>query len=356
MMTSRKRGAHGGDGVEKRVPTPGTNAPVALGGEVAYEPGLPLPWVLYPRHYGVFHAFAATQEGPYRLCSCTGTGLPTAVADVRASQPSYGSGPGARDLARDYVWLPGTAASHLDDFVEGDRNPALFADAVCHRCVLRTPSLRWAHEMYETQFNQFHGWYTKQCAVRAGFFARGPDCAAGPFADPELAALRSRVKEWANLPDPALVRGAPDPRQTLWDKAAEREWRVVFQNEARAEFGYRKVGEAWIAETQMAALVAELVVPAALERHYRPAWLDGLELDVWVADLRVGFEYQGQQHFHPIKAWGGPAALKQVQARDARKVELCRAEKVRLVVVDYTEPLTRTHLENRLRAALAAPA
>ena len=319
-----------------RVPTLGTAAPVALGGETAHEPGLPLPWVVYPRHYGVFPAFAATEDGPYRLCTCTQPGLATAIADIAVDQHSYHN----RDLAENYVWLPRTAARHLTDFLNSD-DPDLFANAVCHRCQLRTPSLRWAHEMYETQFNQFYGWYTKQCVLRAGFFARGPGYSPGPTADPRLVTVRTL----------AAMPLTGDAERDSRIGAARREWRVVFQNEARSEFGYRNVGDAWIAETQLAALVSEIVTPATVERHLRPPWLDGLELDVWVPDLRLGFEYQGQQHFHPIKAWGGRAALQLVQQRDARKVELCRVAGVRLVVIDYTEPLTRSHVQDRMNAA-----
>src|SRR5690349_1419053 len=45
--------------------------PVALGREVVHESGLPLPWVMYPSHYGAFHMFAALNDGPWRFCACS---------------------------------------------------------------------------------------------------------------------------------------------------------------------------------------------------------------------------------------------------------------------------------------------
>jgi len=32
-------------------------------------------------------------------------------------------------------------------------------------------------------------------------------------------------------------------------------------------------------------------------RHYRPDFLQGLELDIFIDELKIGMEYQGIQHF-----------------------------------------------------------
>ena len=57
-------------------------------------------------------------------------------------------------------------------------------------------------------------------------------------------------------------------------------------------------------------------------RHYRPDWLDRLELDIYIPSLKLAFEYQGQQHFHPLHVWGGEKALQDLRFRDAHKVEI----------------------------------
>ncbi|MCK4392664.1 hypothetical protein KAX17_07125 [Candidatus Bipolaricaulota bacterium] len=83
--------------------------------------------------------------------------------------------------------------------------------------------------------------------------------------------------------------------------------------------------------------------------HHRPEWLEGLELDVYVPSRKLAFEYQGQQHFHPLQMWGGKAALEKTKERDARKRTLCTKVGVKLVQIDYTEPLTKQHIRSQLK-------
>jgi hypothetical protein len=128
----------------------------------------------------------------------------------------------------------------------------------------------------------------------------------------------------------------------------EREVSNGVQNITRAEFGFRAVGEGWISETMLYQIVCRLFPGEQVLRHHRPEWLEGLELDVYLPDRRLAFEYQGQQHFHPIKAWGGEKALQALRERDARKAQICREAGVHLVTVDYTEPLTDSHIKERV--------
>ena len=78
--------------------------------------------------------------------------------------------------------------------------------------------------------------------------------------------------------------------------------------------------------------------------------LGRLELDVYVPGAELAFEYQGQQHFYAIEAWGGEEALSKVQERDARKARLCAEHGVTLITVDYTEPLTETYIRGLMCA------
>ncbi|GAB3263570.1 hypothetical protein GCM10027425_28080 [Alteromonas gracilis] len=136
-------------------------------------------------------------------------------------------------------------------------------------------------------------------------------------------------------------------------------WNNVFQNEARAEFGYRKVGDGFVSETQLYALIRQHVNAIAgsesfeVARHLRPDWLEGLEVDIYLPAARVAFEYQGQQHYKAIPAWGGQEALEKLQQRDARKRVLCQDQGVSLIEVAHTEPLTLAHLAARLEDAAA---
>ena len=69
----------------------------------------------------------------------------------------------------------------------------------------------------------------------------------------------------------------------------------------------------------------------------RPAWLDGLELDGYNEDMKLAFEYQGFQHYGPVKKWDekGDDFL-QRQERDKKKKRLCDEHDVKLIIIPYT--------------------
>lgn len=121
------------------------------------------------------------------------------------------------------------------------------------------------------------------------------------------------------------------------------------ENIAREEFGYKKVGEAWVSETLLFQLICRIFPDQEVLRHFRPDWLDGLELDIFIPSENIAIEYQGQQHFHPVAVWGGRSGLEALKRRDRLKASICREKGVSLVQYLYTEPLTEEHLRNRLR-------
>ncbi|GGF84262.1 hypothetical protein GCM10011338_40710 [Alteromonas lipolytica] len=121
------------------------------------------------------------------------------------------------------------------------------------------------------------------------------------------------------------------------------------ENITRQEFGFKKVGEGWVSETLLYQIIARMFPDLEIIRHHRPDWLEGLELDIYIPSLQLGIEYQGQQHYQPISIWGGKSALIALQERDDRKRKLCKALDITLMEVDFTEPLTNEHIDNRLK-------
>ena len=53
-------------------------------------------------------------------------------------------------------------------------------------------------------------------------------------------------------------------------------------------------------------------------------------------------------NFKFIEAWGGESALLALQRRDEEKRQLCRKLGICLIEIDYTEPLTGSHIAHRL--------
>ncbi len=369
----------------KRKPKPCGHTEVAHRDGQRTTESLPLPVVWYPGHYGTFFAFSSS-DSPDRLylCSCAEPAVANFLT-LSADKP-----PNAyphRMAPLDSFHFPLSIASRS---IEADDpwDVLEFIPGICHRCNIARPSMNYCHPMYGGQFMQGFGWYVNQAFFRLGVDPRSRWRASAGEAvylghsaleevcPPELLGLiqreRNVVAEYRQESD-RLNRMVGGPTRddigpdevTFWHNVklneaadyrrlrreaaqAERAVTTFVENLVRQEFGFRDVGQGWVSETLLCQLVARLLPRHEVIRHYRPEWLEGLELDIFVPDLRLGIEYQGQQHFHAIEAWGGGEALLRVQQNDARKAGLCRMAGVTLLTVDYTEPLT----EERVSALL----
>lgn len=253
-----------------------------------------------------------------------------------------------------------------------------FTPKLCHRCNLATPSALWCHEMYGGQFKQTFGWYIGQTKLRLGVM---PGACIGYLEDvcpnevvkfledarsTAMSAEQERTRLMKLVKGPIRADISPD-EITYWHNVKVNEARLYqeltkkagqsagmlknyFENITREEFGFRKVGDAHVSESLLFKIVSRLFPGEEIIRHHRPDWLAGLELDIFLPGRRLAFEYQGQQHFHPVKIWGGEEDLHKLRDRDAKKHQMCICESVSLIAIDYTEPLTETHVTERIRA------
>ena len=65
-----------------------------------------------------------------------------------------------------------------------------------------------------------------------------------------------------------------------------------------------------------------------------------MSYDVFISEVNVAIEYQGQQHFEPVDFFGGQDAFEDVKKRDAEKAKLSISNGVRLVYVNYWEEIS----------------
>ncbi|MEP1420909.1 MAG: hypothetical protein ABJK59_03960, partial [Erythrobacter sp.] len=105
------------------------------------------------------------------------------------------------------------------------------------------------------------------------------------------------------------------------------------ENTYREERAIPRVGEGWIAETQLYYEVKEALADEEVIQHGRPKWLGRQHLDVYLPNKRVALEYQGEQHDRPIAFFGGEEAFKKNLERDRRKLSKCRSNGVRIIYV-----------------------
>lgn len=65
--------------------------------------------------------------------------------------------------------------------------------------------------------------------------------------------------------------------------------------------------------------------------HCHPDFLNGLELDFYVPDIKLGIECQGIQHYSPVEFFGGEEGFEKTILRDEVKKELCENNGVKLI-------------------------
>ena len=363
----------------KSNPTKAMQPPVSLGGIV--EESLPLPFVHYPNHYGTFFTFSDTREGIPYLCECSKGTIENYIElrEKTATQSDTEYFYEGKNL--DNLHFP-DSLKHVS--FEKGCNPLQilrFKRGICHRCNIVPPTMRYCHEMYGVRFIQHFGWYVEQAYLRFGILPRNSvylnDITPDEFVE-DIASIQSariganKAMEWFRerdeitrfrILDPSLPESKFDEREiarrqdilresTKNARQAERKLSKKIENIVREEFGFRKVGERWTSETLVYRIICNLFPHNEVLRHHRPDWLGGLELDIFVPDCKIAIEYQGQQHFHPIKAWGGEQSLHKLRERDKRKARICVEKGIHLVSVDYTEPLTQTHIQARIKEML----
>lgn len=88
---------------------------------------------------------------------------------------------------------------------------------------------------------------------------------------------------------------------------------------------------------------------------YKPGFLLGKEIDIFIkrkgktkGHTKLGVEYQGEQHFKAINAFGGEDSLKKVKKRDSIKKKLCDEHNIKLVYILYSEKIDERYLKELL--------
>ena len=61
-----------------------------------------------------------------------------------------------------------------------------------------------------------------------------------------------------------------------------------------------------------------------------------VEIDGLCLELKLGYEYNGKQHYEAVERFGGEAATESTKERDKLKADLCVEAKINLIVVPFT--------------------
>jgi hypothetical protein len=201
--------------------------------------------------------------------------------------------------------------------------------------------------MYGGVFKQNYGWYINKQAYEFGvdriWFRIISEKCPGEIVEiiKRIADIYQAASQTDHNSEKArrLIREHSKQRTQMW---------TIIENEVRRKLGYKPIGEEWASETTLFYIVQSLFPDATVLRHYRPDFLEGMELDVFVQELSIGIEYQGVQHFESVEHWGGIEALRELQERDEKKRRLCQALGIRLIYLRYDEDLNKASISAKL--------
>ncbi|WP_226386344.1 hypothetical protein [Staphylococcus sp. Marseille-Q1834] len=171
-----------------------------------------------------------------------------------------------------------------------------FKDNICFRCNQTTP--RYTFDKFGSRFREKYGWYFKQIEIEE------------------------------------------DLKNNYYFKQSE--------NILRQEYGVAKIGEKWTSETTMFKIVEDIFHEYQCKRHFRPNWLQGLEIDIYIPKLKLGFEYNGIKHYEALEHWGGETQLLKQQRYDQIKQDLCEENDVKLITIKYDEPLSKEFILSKI--------
>lgn len=195
-----------------------------------------------------------------------------------------------------------------------------FADGICHRCNQRLPYYPYPDSPAGFFISHFRP-YVNQACYGAGMTPRGHI---------------------------VLADACPE-----WIAALDEKVRVdAIEAQVRRAFGFPPKGVNRNQESKLWLLIRQALPECSVVRHYRPPWLEGLELDIFIEQHNLGIEFQGKQHSEAFDYLGGERALKQTRSRDKKKARLCKQLGVTLLLFEEGEALSEDAVHAKLREVI----
>lgn len=85
--------------------------------------------------------------------------------------------------------------------------------------------------------------------------------------------------------------------------------------------------------------------------QYKPEWLKPKSIDFYIPLLKVAIECQGEQHYRPIKFYGGDIKYKKQVENDLTKAQKCINNEVNLIYYTNIDGVEKN--ENTFKSVLA---
>ena len=79
--------------------------------------------------------------------------------------------------------------------------------------------------------------------------------------------------------------------------------------------------------------------------QYKCDWLGEQSIDIFIPDINVGIEYQGIQHFKPVKYFGGIKKYEYMVSKDKEKFEKCKKNGIKLFYFSSERHLPNDYID-----------
>ena len=98
-----------------------------------------------------------------------------------------------------------------------------------------------------------------------------------------------------------------------------------------------RVKTKWSSEYRLYSIIKSYVPDAIYQ--YRTGWLGSQSFDIYLPSIHTAIEYQGQQHYEPVEAFGGKEGFQNNVQRDARKRKLALEHSINVLEWNYSIPV-----------------
>jgi hypothetical protein len=79
--------------------------------------------------------------------------------------------------------------------------------------------------------------------------------------------------------------------------------------------------------------------------QYKADWLSGQTIDIYIPSKKIGIEYQGIQHFKPVKYFGGVKKYEYTVTKDKEKFNKCKNNGIKLLYFSKEKELPNEYLD-----------
>jgi len=103
-------------------------------------------------------------------------------------------------------------------------------------------------------------------------------------------------------------------------------------------------------EERLGFIISKIFVSEHIKKHDRRR-IKPFELDFYIHNLKLAFEYDGEQHYDKkVCEEVFKSDFEAQRRRDIKKNALCRRKKIKLIRVKYDEPLTITNIKKIIKS------